>query len=382
MPKWFDKAEVNTGRQPEFDYLKGFFMVLIYIVHAFQTTLSPEDTALKLIYIFNSVSGAAIFIFVMGFGTVYSKRASAAGFAGSGVKLIIYQYLNNLAFVAALLLPYPFVAASLTDSGKGVMNALIPIYLQYTNIFFISGIIYLIMALLKKLNAHVAVYLILGTAVSLAAPFLYNLPVDVPVLGYVVRLLIGEADYTSFTPLYFLTYALFGVAFAKLFRRVNNKRRFYLTALPVCAVIAVAWWVTFIMQTGTELSAVRKASGIGYINPDLWHVVASIAHILIMAAVIYFIIEKSAARKKAKGIERQNPVSKQLLYYSKHISKFYALHILTYIAALGFHGYLPFESWQCWVLTVICMIITEVLVRGYNKIYDTIKKRKAAKTDG
>ena len=60
MPKWFDKAEVNTGRQPEFDYLKGFFMVLIYIVHAFQTTLSPEDTAMKLIYIFNSVSGAML----------------------------------------------------------------------------------------------------------------------------------------------------------------------------------------------------------------------------------------------------------------------------------------------------------------------------------
>ena len=52
----FAKEEVNTGRQREFDYLKGFLMILIFIIHAFQGTLSPKDDVMRIIYIFNSMS--------------------------------------------------------------------------------------------------------------------------------------------------------------------------------------------------------------------------------------------------------------------------------------------------------------------------------------
>ena len=378
MFKWYDKNEINTGRQREFDYLKGFFMVLIYMIHAFQCTLTPEDAVVRGVYIFNSMSGAAIFIFVMGFGSVYSKSASPAGFAKNGVRLLIYQYLNNLAYVAALLLPYPFIAASLGEKGKMTLDVLVPIYLQYTNIFFISGIIYLVLALLKKLKAAVWVYLAIGTAVSLAAPFVYGKEVDVPVLGYIVKLLIGEANYVSFTPLYFLPYALFGAAFAKLFRHVKDKKRFWLEAVPVCAVVAAVWWVIFIMQYGTDIADIRKAAGYGYINPDLWHAAASIAHVLLLAAIIFFINEKFGKNEK----QPKNPVAKQILYYSTHISKFYALHPLTYLAALGFHGYSGFEApWQVWLLTLLCMVTTECMVRGYNAVYDRVKAKLAAKKE-
>ena len=61
------------------------------------------------------------------------------------------------------------------------------------------------MALLKKLNMKTAGYVIIGAAVSIAAPFLYGKPVNVPVLGYMIKLLIGEAVFVSFTPLHFLS---------------------------------------------------------------------------------------------------------------------------------------------------------------------------------
>lgn len=44
---------------------------------------------------------------------------------------------------------------------------------------------------------------------SQEAPFVYGIQVDIPVLGYIVNLLIGDAYYISFTPFYFLSYALF-----------------------------------------------------------------------------------------------------------------------------------------------------------------------------
>ena len=378
MFKWFDKNEVNTGRQIEFDYMKGIFMVLIYLIHVFQGTLSKESIVASSAYIFNSMLGAAMFIFIMGFGTAYSRSGSPKNYCISGIKLIIYQYLNDFALVAALMLPYPFIRASLSEESESIMHMLVEIYIQYTNIFFISGIIYLIIALLKKLKTPLAIYILIGTAVSIAAPFVFGKPVDVPVLGYLVQLMIGDAPHVSFTPLYFLPYALFGMAIGKLYRHVKDKKQFYLMLTPVCAVIAIVWWVIFLSRVGINFDAIRKQSAEGYICPNLWHAIASIAHILLMAAVVYFIAGRGKTPKKEPG----NPVSRQLLYYSKHISKFYAIHTVVYNFMFAVHGYQGFETWQCWILMIVCMVVTEAVVRGYNKVYDLIQNRRKVKENG
>ncbi len=370
----FAKEEVNTGRQREFDYLKGFLMILIFIIHAFQGTLSPKDDVMRIIYIFNSMSGAAVFIFVPGFGSTYSRKSSPGEYIKGGVRFVIYQYLNNAAYLAAYLLPLPFIFQSLSESSRDTLELGIEIYGQYTNIFFISGIIYLVLALLKKLKANTLVYVLLGTALSVAAPFVYGRSPDIPVPGYVIRLMIGEANFVSFTPLYFLSYALFGVAFGRIFRRVKDKKRFWLCLLPVCLVIVAVWWIIFFVQYGFDLTYLYTTVNYTYTHPDLWHVIAGIAHILLMACVIFFVIDPSP---KAQP---KNPVSKQLLYYNKHISKYYALHMLTYLFASAIHFYVPFESRFCWPLTIICMVTTEIMVRGYNKVYDTVISRKKAKS--
>ena len=362
----FSKNEINTGRQREFDYLKGIMMILIFIIHAFQGTLSPKDDVMRSIYIFNSMSGAAVFIFVMGFGTAYSRRASPGEFTKSGIRFVVYQYLNNLAYLAAYLLPLPFIINSLSSESLDTVHLGVEIYGQYTNIFFITGIFYLVFALLSKLKAHTLVYVIIGTATAIAAPFIYGKAPDIPVLGYIIRLMIGEANFVSFTPLYFLSYAMYGVAFGRIFRKVKDKKKFYLYLMPVCAVIAAVWWVLFFIQNGTNLTELYSIVNVTYTHPDLWHVVASMAHIFLMSGLIFFIVD--AAGNK----EPRNIAAKQLLYYNKHISKYYAVHMLTYLLASALHSYLPFESWQCWILTVLCMVTTEIVVRGYNAIYDKI----------
>ena len=58
----FSHEETNTKRQREFDYLKGLFMLFIYLIHAFQATMSTEDSITQWIYMLTAMSGAAIFI--------------------------------------------------------------------------------------------------------------------------------------------------------------------------------------------------------------------------------------------------------------------------------------------------------------------------------
>ena len=338
----FSHEETNTKRQREFDYLKGIFMLFIYLIHAFQATMSTEDSVTQWIFMFATMSGAAIFIFVMGIGTVYSRNATPAGMAKSGVRMVVYQYLNNLVYVIAM------------------------VYIQYINIFFITGIIYFVLALLKKLNMNIAGYVILGVAVSIIAPFLYGKPVDVPVLGYIMKLLIGEAEFVSFTPLYFLSYALFGVAFGKILRHVKDKIKFYgMLAVP-SIVIFIIWWVLIFRKYGSDISQMYIALSDAYSQPNLWHVVASMAHIFIFAIAFFFI--ERIGRKDGKLRAPKNPVARQILYYSEHISKYYALHIIVYFIALGINGYECFQSYQCWLLALLSILVTELMVRGYNML--------------
>lgn len=363
----FSQEEINTGRQREFDYLKGIFMLMIYLVHAFQATMSPEDSITRWIYMFATMSGAAIFIFVMGVGTAYSRNATPVGMVKSGVRMVIYQYLNNLAYVAALLIPYPFVSGRLTGTGMDNFNYLIVVYIQYINIFFITGIIYLVLALLRKLNMNIAGYIIIGAAVSIVAPFLFGTNVDVPVLGYLMKLLIGDAEFVSFTPLYFLSYALFGVAFGKILRHVKDKVKFYgMLAVP-SVVIVIVWWVLVFVKYGSDISQMYAVLTGAYSQPDFWHVVASMAHIFLLA-IIFFFIEYICA-KDGKPHAPKNPAARQILYYSEHISKYYALHITVYFIALGINGYEAFQSYQCWLLALLSIVVTEIMVRGYNMLY-------------
>ncbi len=369
----FSKEEVNTGRQREFDYLKGIFMFFIYLIHAFQATLSPQDSISQWIYSLATMSGAAIFIFVMGIGTVYSKHAAPADFAKSGVCMVIYQYLDNIAYIAALVIPYPFVSERLVEPMTENLRFLIKTYMQYTNIFFITGIIYLVLALLKKLDVNTVLYVIIGTAASIAAPFIYGTPVNIPVIGYIVKLLIGEADFVSFTPLYFLSYALLGVAFGKMIRHVKDKAGFYrMFVIPAIVIVAV-WWGLVFRNYGSDLSEMHAVLSDAYTHPNVWHVVASLAHIFLFAAIFFFIEEMR--RKDNKSCEPKNPVARQLLYYSAHISKYYALHVLVYFVALGLNGYESFQSYQCWLLALLSIVVTELTVRGFNYLSENYFKK-------
>jgi len=216
MQAVFSKEEINTKRQEEFDYLKGLFMVFIFGIHAFQATLTEPDLCMKILYGFATMSGAALFMFVMGLGSVYSRNSNAGILAKNGVKMIAYQYLNNGLYLAALAIPYPFVKNILSGEESEMFHFLIEVYIQYINIFFMTGVIYLLLALLKKLKMPVAGYAIVGFISAFVSPLIAGTPVDVPVLGYIFKLLIGQDLFTSFIPLYFVSYVLIGVVFGKV----------------------------------------------------------------------------------------------------------------------------------------------------------------------
>jgi len=367
MQAVFSKEEINTKRQEEFDYLKGLFMVFIFGIHAFQATLTEPDLCMKILYGFATMSGAALFMFVMGLGSVYSRNSNAGILAKNGVKMIAYQYLNNGLYLAALAIPYPFVKNILSGEESEMFHFLIEVYIQYINIFFMTGVIYLLLALLKKLKMPVAGYAIVGFISAFVSPLIAGTPVDVPVLGYIFKLLIGQDLFTSFIPLYFVSYVLIGVVFGKVLRHVKNKTVFYKAVTGISGICVAGTWIYLLFEYGFNMDLYNFLI-LTYSEPGFLHVIASLAHILFFAGVFYL---------GKNHIKKENIFWRQILYYSKHISKYYAIHIVPYFIVLGFHKYSPLAAWQCWILALFSMVFTEVVVRSYvplnSKFADYVK---------
>lgn len=355
----FSKEERNTQRQEEFDYLKGIFMVFIFGIHAFQATLTEPDLCMKILYGFATMTGAALFMFVMGIGTVYSRNANAGIMLKNGVKMIAYQYLNNGLYLIALTIPYPFVKNMLSEEEAEMFHFLIEIYVQYINIFFMTGVIYLLLALFKKLKMPVIGYAMIGFISAFVAPLIAGTPVDIPVLGYIFKLLIGFDLFTSFIPLYFISYVLIGVAFGKLLRHVKDKEVFYKSVTGISGICVAGTWISLFIEYGFSMELYDFLT-MTYSEPGFLHVIASVAHILFFAGMFY--LGRNYLRK-------ENIICRQILYYSKHISKYYAIHIVPYFIALGFHKYSSFTAWQCWILALLSMVFTEVVVRSYIKLH-------------
>ena len=362
--------DVNTGRQIEFDYLKGIFMLFIFLIHAFQATGSEENPAISSIYIFATMSGAAIYIFVQGFGVSYNDHLSPAHMAKRGIRLVIYQYLSNLLYVLALAIPYIFVRNTLSASGAENFTDFIWIYSQFINIFFISGIIYLVLALLAKLRLPVWGYVVPAVLIAVLAPLIYGIEVDIPGIGYVVSLLIGEAPFVSFTPLYFLSYALIGVAAGKMYRKISDKSLFYKRLIPICIIVIVLWWTSVYIRFRLspdewgfvrDVASLERVMDVAYSRPDIWHVIASLSHIGLFAGLLYLFEEHR--KRNCPDPQRRGLVLSQFLYYNSNISKYYALHLAVYLFALGLHGYLGFSPGACCLLAIVSMAVTEAMVR-------------------
>jgi len=229
------------------------------------------------------------------------------------------------------------------------------IYVQYINIFFMTGVIYLLLALFKKLKMPIAGYAIIGFVSAIVSPLIAGTPVDIPVLGYILKLLIGQDLFTSFIPLYFVSYVFIGVVFGNVLLHVKDKTAFYKVVIGISGILVVGTWIYLFFTYGFSMELYDFLT-LTYSEPGFLHVIASIAHILFFAGVFYL---------GRKYFRKETIFCRQILYYSRHISKYYAIHIVSYFIALGFHKYSAFEAWQCWILTVLSMVFTEVMVRSF-----------------
>ena len=365
--------EVNVGRQRELDLVKGFLMIMIVFIHSFQTIAgaeAAESSVHKIMFALFMPTGACLYLFTMGFGSAFTRHSQPKDMVKNGVKLLFYQGLSNLCYAAIMTICFN-IRNSITGEAAGsreLYNANLYSMLTFVNIFFIAGMCYLVLAIYRKLNVKLSGYIISTVIVGIISPFTGLLVSDNPALNWILDMAFGGKGETSFCFFPYLSYVFLGYVFGKVIRRVpeNEKGNFYKKSGVVCGTVAVVWFICcIVLHPGIE----------GFFNymigqyrvPGLAKVTGSFCSIILVFAIAFWIMPI---------MEKWKFGYNKLCYFSKQISKMYAVHIGVYWVIGGFAAFYEFGVKGCLILSVIVLIATDLIVQGYLIVTDKIKSKK------
>lgn len=364
---------MNVGRQRELDLVKGFLMIMIVFIHSFQTIAgaeAAESSVHKIMFALFMPTGACLYLFTMGFGSAFTRHSQPKDMVKNGVKLLFYQGLSNLCYAAIMTICFN-IRNSITGEAAGsreLYNANLYSMLTFVNIFFIAGMCYLVLAIYRKLNVKLSGYIISAVIVGIISPFTGLLVSDNPALNWILDMTFGGKGETSFCFFPYLSYVFLGYVFGKVIRRVpeNEKGNFYKKSGVVCGTVAVVWFICcIVLHPGIE----------GFFNymigqyrvPGLAKVTGSFCSIILVFAIAFWIMPI---------MEKWKFGYNKLCYFSKQISKMYAVHIGVYWVIGGFAAFYEFGVKGCLILSVIVLIATDLIVQGYLIVTDKIKSKK------
>lgn len=367
----FSKEEINTGRQVEFDYLKGLFIPMILFIHAFQMLggAAAQVPVYQVIYMIATMTGSAIFMFVLGLGTTYSKRTNAQ-LVQSGVRLLIYELLWNV-----LALGLPMILGQLLRGLFGLETAWavtwerLPMMVAYINVFFIAGISYLLLALLRQINTPTWAYFVLALVFILVNPFLYmnDKSTGIEVLDYVLTMFAGGRPAVSLCCLTHIPYVLLGVGFGRILRKTSDKGRLYrMIAVPAAVIVVVYFVRAFSINEG--LDALFAYSGKGYIYPDRLRALANCSCVLLTAGMLY------AMRN---WINKVKPLHAVLIHLNKETTPYYAVHPFYYGLLSALMMYVPYSAAACAALMPVVWGLCFVTIVVWNRMRLGRKRGKA-----
>ena len=360
----FSKKDINTGRQIELDYMKGLFVPMILLIHAFQMLGGPDTPVpvYKLFYIIATMTGAALFMFILGVGSVYSKKSDSE-LAMYGVKLIIMEFVWNL-----LTLALPMIIGQLIRMASGLTPdweqtwMRIPVMLEYINVFFIAGMCYFVIVILRKLKLPAMGYIIFAVLLFVVNPFLYmnGKTTGNGVLDYILATFAGGRDAVSLVFIALLPHALLGVGFGKFLRRAENKGKLY-GVLSIPLVLIVVGYFTYAITTHPDLTEMYNYSDIGYVYPGVLRGFANASSVILLAGILYAVRNIIAKSKLLHSF---------IMQFCRNNTPYYAIHPFYFCCILATVAYMPFSAGICTVMAVV----VGVLCYGTILLWKRIKK--------
>jgi hypothetical protein len=240
METIFSTNPVNTGRQLELDIAKGLAVFFMIAVHVLTTLSEPEvqDTFFGgVIDFFGGIPAAPVFMFLLGFGIIYSRNASPELLAKRGVLLIGLGYLLNL-----LRGGLPFFTKYLISGYEPYLSEAI-IEMLYVDILQFAGLALLFFACAKKMNLGVRGMAGCGLVFSFINLVIVNSKIENEILGPVASLFWGATDTSFFPFLTWIIYSIAGFVFGYYLIRCTDKKTLYLYGFFITLPLLVVYYL-------------------------------------------------------------------------------------------------------------------------------------------
>lgn len=181
-------TSVNTKRQAELDIARGLSVLFMVLIHTLQYSTQPsvEQSSMgTIIYFLGGVPAAPVFMFLLGVGIVYSKRADPTYLIKRGSIILLLGYVLN-----AMRDSMPALLFGWMNNDSELFASSV-YYFFSVDILQFAGLALIFFGLVKKFTFNNYVVLFLGLYFSLVNLFLLQIQVDNFLLFFIDWIVLG-----------------------------------------------------------------------------------------------------------------------------------------------------------------------------------------------
>ena len=239
----FSDEKINTGRQVELDITKALSIIFMIFIHAFyvaglfNSSFNPNFKFI-IMNLLGRPYAAAVFMFCMGVGVVYSRNSQWDVMIKRGVNLFLLGILVN---VFEFFIPH-FVAGALVGNAEAfpIAGGLL---LFCVDILAFAGLSFILMGILKKFELSNKKLIIIAVAMSLIGTFLKGTDFGVPVLNLFFGNFIGtKGGFTAFPLFNWFIFPIAGYVWGYYFIRAKDKNTFF-KFWPILLIMALIYFL-------------------------------------------------------------------------------------------------------------------------------------------
>ncbi|HLX35306.1 MAG TPA: heparan-alpha-glucosaminide N-acetyltransferase domain-containing protein [Candidatus Limnocylindrales bacterium] len=210
-----------------FDLARGLAIPFMIFVHILWHWGAPDTWGSPVGLLISFMAGptaAPTFMFLMGASLAFSSRPTFARLAARGLWLVVLGYVLN--FARGVI---PFVLGT----NAGVITAqqvapFTPWWLATTvDIHHMAGLSLVAIAILRTRSNPGWLWVGLGGAIVLAAPWLRTLQFGTPLLDAPLTPILGSAPNVYYAVVPWLLFPLVGTVFGTILRRAPDRRRVF-----------------------------------------------------------------------------------------------------------------------------------------------------------
>ncbi|MBR6953575.1 MAG: DUF1624 domain-containing protein [Clostridia bacterium] len=315
-----ETREAHPGRILEIELMKAVAIIGMVFVHAFEMGVnlsypsSGEYAAAFLMEFLGAIPSAGVFMFAMGWGAAFSKRATVQSYLKRGVSLFVLGVVINLfeEYLPAILVP----------DALGPLGEVLPSILA-TDIYFFAALASLYFALMKALEERKGLR-ILVSALLVSLCFCANIFIGFESfttgnewLDTLLGLFIRVNEYSYFPFVSWIVFPVLGFGVASLCRIIGKKKLVLFAALTgTVALIASSVAVRAMgMPDATIVDVVSVREGVYYALHPIY--VAGYGIIMVEFALTYLVL--LATKNRLPGF---------MLTMSKNVAQIYIVQWL------------------------------------------------------